>query len=44
MYAIGGKEHMESECAGQAEGYAQKDVLVVGAVDFEAQRSQVSQL
>jgi hypothetical protein len=36
MYEIGGKEHLEGECAGQAEGYAQEDVLVAGAVDLEA--------
>jgi hypothetical protein len=36
MYEIGSEEHLEGQCSGQAEGYAQEDVLVVGAVDLEA--------
>lgn len=36
MYETGGKEHMEGECASQAEGHAQEDFLVVGAIDPEA--------
>jgi hypothetical protein len=36
MYETGSEEHLEGQCSGQAEGYAQEDVLVVGAVDLEA--------
>jgi hypothetical protein len=44
VYKVGGKEHVEGECAGAAKGHAQADIFVVGAVDPEAQCAQVSQV
>jgi hypothetical protein len=41
VYEIGGQEYLEGIGAGQAEGDAQEDVLVVGAIDLEAQCAQV---
>jgi len=36
LYAIGGEEHLEGRRAGQAEGDAQANLFVAGAVDLKA--------